>query len=87
MSSILDVNRPAMFAYQVWEWTTSTSGTAAAMATSVPSTRSAAFAPGGNVSAWAVAPGRGSPMQWTSTSSQRDRRWATNCPTCTPAPP
>ena len=38
---------PAKFAYQVWEWITSTSPMAFAMATSAPSTRSAGLAPGG----------------------------------------
>ncbi len=38
---------PANWAYQVCAWMTSTSGTAAAIETSAPSTRSAGLAPGG----------------------------------------
>src|SRR5690349_18904252 len=77
-----------MFAYQVCECTSCESPTAAVMVRSVDRIRSAAFACGirGSSSECAVAPRRGSPMQCTSTSSNR-RNSRTRKSTCTPAPP
>jgi hypothetical protein len=79
---------PAMFAYQVWEWTSSALSTAAVMVRSVDSTRRAELASGMRASSseCAIAPARGSPMQCTSTASFL-RNSRTRKSTCTPAPP
>src|SRR5512144_205572 len=78
-----------MLAYQVCEWTTSLSGvTPAVIARSVDRIRSALFASARreSFSLWAIAPSRGSPMQWTWTSMSR-RSSCTRKSTWTPAPP
>lgn len=76
-----------MPAYQVWECTSVAADAELTMFRSADSVASAGLAPVSAGSGCAtVAPGRGAPMQCTSTS-HRCRNWATNSVTWTPAPP
>src|SRR4051794_11251391 len=78
---------PAMFAYQVWLCTRSQPATPSAMARSVPSVCSAAFAALSSAGVrYARAVGRSWPKQCTCTSS-RWRNCAVRYSTWTPAPP